>query len=341
MRILASFFLSLVSLLPFLSPVSHALSISVIPGINDIGYAKRGDTYLIDFYVLSDSSSEITVSLDYAPPHFSVYTSPAIPGFNTSLASQEDISSWIKFEKKYVIIPPGRKYYPESNLWANERVGLILEVPKDAEPGIHIGSITITPLLQSTMTRGAAIQVISIVKPVFVFRVPGEVVRSGYVLGFSSKRIDEDSANVKVYFKNNGTVSYSARVDYLQIKNGSRVIASFSSPYLLVKPFNREKEQSGISTFSFKWRGLSSLPPGDYDVEVKVSWITGSTIARGKITLEPYAPAEVQLRSEAKPRPGVAGRELLLIFVVFIILLSVVKLYGSKKEYYGFRKKNR
>ncbi len=336
------FFLCLTASLYLMLPVSYTLSISAMPGVNNIGYVTRGNTYLIDFYLLSDASEEVTVSLSYSSPHPSIYTSRHIPNFNASLASQEDISSWVGFEKKYVVIPPSKKYFPEANVWANERVGVILTVPKDAEPGFHAGSITISPMVQpSTPSQGTGVEVISVIRPIFIFRVPGEAIRSGHIIGFSVNRVSDDSADVRVYFKNNGTVTYSARVDYLEIKNGSNIIAKLSSPYQSVAPFDESKSQNGMATFSMRWTGISSLPAGEYEVEARVSWITGSTVARGKIALEPYFRAEkkeITQKPEVKPGREQAIASLILVMFTIMIIYLVVK-YGRRKEKHGFRKK--
>jgi hypothetical protein len=292
---------------------AYGLSVGVIPGVEDLGEVKKGQEVTMEFYVNTDYDGTLPVSLSFIQPSLSYLNPSGGPNykFNSSEASQEVISDWIIFVEKRIYLNNEKETYKLEGggyVTANGRFEAVLEVPDNAEPGFHYGSINLKPDLDFN-TRGTGVTTIGVFRPTFVFRVEGDAVRSGEILGFNSKRLDENFERVEVFFKNTGTVTMNSRLDSLKIYVNDEVV-ELNSAYKVVKP-------GDIVRFDTKWP-LKNTETGNYLVTGTVSWITGSTTKQGDIQVTAAPSAPVAKAVEAAPFPWWIVLILILIFFMLI-----------------------
>ena len=106
------FLVSLMTLL--LIPQGNAISIGAAPGALDLGNVPRGTEKLVEFYVMTNAAQDILVGVDYISVHASIYEREkrTYYTFIPSEASEEDISSWITFPQKSILVSPTMGAYP-------------------------------------------------------------------------------------------------------------------------------------------------------------------------------------------------------------------------------------
>lgn len=199
------------------SGLANALRVGVAPGSQTLGTVEPGKQVKLNFYVVSDTKEDLPISLKYQASSKTLKRSDKV---NFSKVSEEDFRSWFDFlGEKTFIIPPSKSFYPEAGLYANKKQTVILNIPEDAEPGYHAASLKLSPKISRPKGKGMGANLVTTAAGRVLFRVPGKVVRSGEILNFLGKRIDERREVVKVFFHNTGTVTMSAKLKSLKLFN--------------------------------------------------------------------------------------------------------------------------
>ena len=232
--------LSFILVFVVLSEPAEALSLGAAPGVMEIGELKRGKEYAVDFYLLTNSKSEMVVGFGtneaknsmYARNRTSRYT------FIPALASQEDFLDWIEFIRKRVVVSDQDSFkvrFPDGSIVnANEKVSFIIDVPQDAEPGYHAFEVVLKPKIGGG--SGMGLSTIGVTRPVFIFKVPGEAERKGVIEGVAASR-NGNRVSLDVLFRNTGTVTVSARISSLKIYNETgHYITTVKGGSVLVPP---------------------------------------------------------------------------------------------------------
>ncbi len=253
------------------STQSYALSIGTSPGAVDLGTVQRGKSYPIKFYLLTDSEKDIIVHLSYIPVHLDFYTRnhTLMYRFYPSNSSQEDISSWIKFTRNPVVVSRSASTninFPGSVVKGSKEVIVMLNIPEDAEPGYHAGSISISPSLSTKMgVTGAA--TIGITRFVFVFNVEGPAKREGRVIDVEAQKVANNKIKINTLFQNTGTDTVLAAASTKIYDEFGRLITTLGSGYVYVKP-------GMIGIIPQYWID-PNIKAGDYRVETTVNYLTG------------------------------------------------------------------
>ncbi len=299
-----------------LLPLASALSIGVSPATADLGLVERGKSYLVDFYLISDTEKDLVVDLEARNfgEEFLQFQGERRYRFDPDEASQEDIIGWIEFLENPAVVPPKRfiANVGPTPVSANKKLTFAVMIPKDAEPGYHAAFIKAVPRLK-TYRGGLGVGILAITDFKVVFQVPGKAVRSGYIVGFSSQPVQEYFQMVNVIFKNNGTVTIKATgepvIVYRNSSDTSDVFASrgVSGP---VKP----GEIAGIPVFPKS----DDLGLGVMDIYSKVNWMTGETNRTGKIAITGFVPAQPPPEAEKREEPWTYVLFLLVIMLLFI-----------------------
>ncbi len=273
----------------------HAIGIGTIPGVLDLGEVRRGQEIIGTFYITSTLERPMEISLNYRDPHLSIYQQEKTKQRNgytfiPAEASEESIRDWVKFPKSTILINPSEVHTvktPQGFVKYNTAFRFIIKIPDDAEPGYHVGSINIAPAIRKERRGGTSISTIGIVRPLFVFRVSGNAVRKGRIISVEAKRLKDNMVKVDVLFKNEGTVTMTAKLDNLEIyddygyKTGN--IASRTSAK--VKP-------GETVVLSAVWYKKDKIKSGSYHVDATVDYLTGKDDYSGyiKVVDQIYVP---------------------------------------------------
>ena len=306
-----------------------AISIGTAPGVYDLGEVKPGKDYAFKFYLITNSPSDMLVSLGYIPAHFDIYTKNNTGGYTflQKEASQEDISKWVEIPMSTVLLSPTKVKIItlESGgvVKANEEVDVILHVPENAEPGYHAGGINLAPHLPSG-GRGTGVSTIGITRFLFVFRVIGDAIREGEIISVVAERVEEKRVRFGVIFKNTGTTTITAKIEYLKIYDKfGNLTATISSGYQKVSP-------GKTIILPVYWSG-KDVEPGAHRVEAKVSYITGHARFEGRVEI-PEKIIRVVKKPIVKKEISVCVYSFLWIILLLIIGVVVYLKFQDYRE---------
>jgi len=297
--------------LVLVSPVS-AFSIGTVPGVHYLGEFSPGDTKYVKFYLMTNAKGDVLTTLSYFPAHIDLYYPGKLSYISAYETSQEDISDWIKFQQNPVLVSPRKSFVITLEnggiAKVNTEVVYKLVIPKDAEPGYHIGSISLSPKVISGGT-GTGVSTIGLTRYIFIFKVRGEAKRKGRVENIYADRVSKNKARIDVLFKNTGKNTISVKVDKLNIYNEyGNLTDTLHSGIVYVAP----GETKIIPVY---WSG-NKVKSGFYKAEAKVNYITG--FASKEATIE--IPDIISVSQEA---PKFETPWWLILLVILIIILII------------------
>ncbi len=299
---------------------ASAISVGTAPGLYDLGELKPGRDYAFSFYLTTNSKSDLLVSLGYIRVHSDIYNRNHTGRYTflPAEASQEEISSWVEIPKNTLLLSPSNvkivnletggvvKAYGEANI--------ILHVPEDAEPGFHAGAINLGPQIPSKAVRGTGVATFGITRFIFVFRVVGNAIRKGEIMTLVGSRVGGKKAKIDVLFRNSGTCTMEAWVDYLRLYDKfGNLTATLTSGRQKVKP-------GKVVALQAYWSG-NDVKPGDYRAEARVNYLTGHATFEEKVSI----PTSITIERE----PGVVTNvgEFPWLNIILIIMIILLVLY--------------
>ena len=296
----------------FLIPSVFSISIGVTPGVVDLGEIERGSSKVADVFFTSRYGRDLILDLKVLRPEASFYQ-PTTRGyvFDSYKASEEDVSSWIRFLENPIVVSSERKTYTISGntIVANGRATIVINVPKDAEPGYHLALIS-SELREIGGMTGTGVTTVTMGQPIIVFKVPGDAVRSGKILFFDSPRISETKERIDVFFQNNGSVTMTVRIDELDIYDeDGNLIANLTSYKIRVAPGATVRLPS-------VW-DVKDVKPGYYEVKARVSWLTGEDVKEGFIQVKPFITTTTVVEVPEK-------REVNLLWLIIVLTIIVL-----------------
>ena len=253
-----------------LSPIVLGISIGSSPPTAELGILKIGEERLIEHLITSDYGKDMEISLSYIDPQKATLEEGFQRTFyvNLSQVSDQPMAGWVSFPQSKIITRAEKKlfYLGKQPVWANGVSKAILRVPQNAEPGYHLGAISLGPIIGGAGS-GAGLSIIGLSRPGFTFIVDGKAERKGEI-------IDIKSSNGKIVtiFKNTGTVSIASR-NSIDIEG-----KSYDGGLRIVKP-------SEIAEFS-----IDSKKDGLVDVKSSVNWRTGSSSMEKEVISESVSP---------------------------------------------------
>jgi len=286
MRKMKLFILSSLTFLLLFSVSNAQLSVGVSPPSLDLGEIEPGTSKIVKFNVVAVSKDISVVRLSASRGSTDLITRKDI----LLNLSEEDISSWVEF-----ISNPVKLKETETSLRTGGRIkgakeiAFILHVPKDAEPGYHIGLINLHPVIPAS-SRMFTLQ--SIVPFTFIFKVPGKAIRDGRIMELSSGRYDHGRLEVNVYFKNTGTVTLRPKPAKIEIfDEDNKILASLTTDCQVIKP-------GEIKRLTAFW-SVNGMEIGNYNATAEVDYLTG--ISRKKSMIQLYRPLLPPARVVQKP----------------------------------------
>jgi archaellum component FlaG (FlaF/FlaG flagellin family) len=283
---------------------ASALSVGIAPPVIDAGDMLPGESRHMEFYIITDHEKDLLVELSKKKPSRSFFD-PTKGRFRYSFdaekASEEDASGWLTLMESSVIVPPEKRlYYLEGGGMANanRKIGVIITVPEDAEPGYHSGVVSPYPSL-GAQGGGTALGIISVVEMGYVVNVLGDTRRDAEIAGFSFRKTDPETGSIIVLVKNTGTVTISARADHIRIHDSSnQTLREGKSNDVYISPGEVGKLDMDFSTMNLE---------GVYGVSAHVEWLTGEDSMDGSVDIGDYVqPPEVTGSAAAPPPQSVA-----------------------------------
>lgn len=323
-----------VVLLCMASTTVAAMSVGSAPGVYDLGRVKAGTKFAFKYYLMTNSRSDILVSLGYAYPHKTIYSRNHSGSYTfiPSEASEESVESWVSFPRNPILVSPAYSKIVHLErggvIKANAEVDVIMDIPDDAEPGYHTGSISLSPRLPRGV-RGTGITTIAVTRPIFVFRVDGDVIRRGEIQSILADREGNQKARITTLFKNTGTVSMSVTLTSLKLyDNMGNFVVELDGGQKTVKP-------GEITDIPVYWTGRD-MKPGTYRAEVRVTFIDGfstfedTIIIPEKITIIKKIPKKKKGLLEGL---DACGNVQMIISILVIIILVLYLIFPADSRY--------
>ena len=299
-----------------LSCSAFGLGIGAAPGTINFGDVYRGKRYVGQSYILTTSKNKIVVSLRYAEPHMAWMVHPgARTDYNLSQASEEDISKWISFPQNPVLIDPSYKTYIRlangETIAANKKIAFYLNIPRNAEPGYHMGSISIDPQMSSEL--GTGVSTIGISRIVFTFKVPGRVERDFSIISIEARRSSANDVEFDILVKNKGTVTTSFRISEVKVFDSEgNIVTVISSGWSKLRP-----GETGI--IPVYWHPKTNVAGKPFTVKAKISWNYGES----SYTQDVRIPEKIEIRKASQSKCSAYP----MWFVVATVIAVMVGVY--------------
>lgn len=313
----------LVLLLVFgFSSIVAGTSVGTAPGSLNLGELQPGQSYEGFFYVTTRGiSQEFSVEPEYRMASRSLFERE-VDGeaedveFYPDQASQQDISEWISFSQETYRVDPNERNIADmeggGSIVYNERIRFVVNLPDDAEPGFHAGSIDLNPDLQRSGSGGSSVMNLGVTRPTFFFEVPGHAERKVDVVDVRAVRTGNEEARIDFLVSNEGTVtSWLRRSDttvYDKVGDESNTITTGGR---YVSPDTTEV----ISTM---WRN-PELEGGQYRVSGELDFITGKSYVDETINISDTIQVEREEREDGYRPTWVI---LMLLLLVGVLMYS-------------------
>lgn len=293
----------LILLLLFL-PFANAadFSVGVSPNIVFLGDVSPGDQKIVKFGIFSVSTDPLLVYLSSQNGDFDFFAKgykEYMPAF-----SEQQTTSWIEFLSNPVEINPEERKVGRG--WTD--INLLLNVPKDAEPGFHVVYITPYPTVYGQVNAPVGTTIVSVVRVSIIFYVKGDAKRDGIILDTTAAGYSEHGFTAKTFFQNTGSETIQAYAKNKVYDQNGSLIGEFESSKSYVKP---------EETFMFETPVYAQLPEGEYSVDSKVLFTTGDATKTGMVTL--FVPAATE--QQVQPKTGLPWTTVLIIIVLIVIIV--------------------
>ena len=302
--------LALILLLSLLLiPFSEAqVSVGVSPSALNLGEVKRGELRIGKFNMVTTSNMELLVYLNVGGMSISSF-GRKYPDLISNF-SEESSAGWVEFIGNPLLLRPTTelaKAVGGGIVKGLREVSFILKVPKNAEPGYH--SFIITPLPEVVGAPGT-VKIRAVVGVPVYFKIPGDVIRSGKILDVATGKYLNGMLELKIFFKNTGTVTMSAKASSVEIYDKyGRLLTRLSSAPQKVKP-----NETKVLTVLWDVRGLDV---GEYKANVTVDYITGKVVKEAPVYVYALPP----------PKPP-APLKIGVYFPLWILVLIAIILIG-------------
>jgi hypothetical protein len=262
----------------FIIPGINAQSVGVSPPVLNLGEIQPGTSKIVTFYVVTVSEEVLLVRLGKTKGNIDMLKKEEYKNVITNY-SEQDILPWIEFISNPVELTKNEetsKTKAGSTIKGAREVNFILKVPKDAEPGYHMGVITLDPLIPQT---GRPITIKAVVPFTFIFKIPGKAIRDGKIFEVSSGGYYNYDLIIDIFFQNTGTVTISTLPIEIKIfDKKNNLIDSLSSRIVYVKP-------GEMMHLTANW-DVKDVELGIYNARVKIDYITGYAFKES--TIEVY-----------------------------------------------------
>ena len=302
----------ILALMLLTGPVS-AFSIGAAPGVHYLGEFNPGDKQYVKFYLLTNANGDVLTTLSFLNPHIDLYYPDKLRYISAYQTSQEDISDWIVFQQNPVLVSPRKSFVVTLEggelVKANAEVVYKLNIPKDAEPGYHIGSIALSPKVIGGGGK-TGVSMIGLTRYIFIFKIRGEAERSGEVKNIYADRVGKNKARIDVIFKNTGEDTMSVQIDNLKIYD------EYGNLTTVLKSGLEYVAPGEVKILPVYWNG-ADVNTGFYKTEAKINYLTG--YATKTTTIE--IPDIISVPRKTPSTPEFPWWVVLLIILLVILII--------------------
>lgn len=296
--------------------------VGVAPGVTDLGTLEEGETYEVEFYLVTNIDNIFQVNPNYERPNPQIYREDDSRSydFKPENSSQEKIDDWIDFPRESFTVDPstsnavsltnGGVANSKGSVWFN------LHVPEDAEPGYHAGAINLNPSVSGNSAEGgAAVSTMGLSQFIFVFRVPGIAKRSLKVRDVNALRESDGEARIDYLIENNGTttIRLNRGNTYLYDKFGNQT-GKLTLGGQYIEPGNSKV----IKEF---WR-TDEIESGEYRVRGEMNYLTGKSFIDSTVEIADYIEVE---QTDEEEKDTLPWWLILMILVFMSVLLYVLE----------------
>ncbi len=300
-------------LLSFSPTNSKNIAIGVSPDILDLGTLERGSSELAKFYVVTPSEDTILVYLNPSEGDFGFFNRDKYRELVYNY-SEEITASWLKILNNPVELEKTDDTLGllRGNIKGYRDISLILNIPKDAEPGYHVLRVTPSSITKDEIKGQVGAQIVAVVPVRIFFNIAGEAIRQGKILDISVGRIIGGGYEINIHFLNTGTVTISARATKILFKDEhGNLVNELTSSLEYVKP----GEIKVLKTYL----PVEGLEYGSYSVFADVGYTTGSTQMNSIITLKP-TPMEKVTGEVYKPEFKFKWWMIVILIIIIILI---------------------
>ena len=298
-------------------------SVGTIPGSLSFNDIDRGNSIERSVYVQAfDVGANFSVN-----PTFSSYVSSSMFDEENDRIysySQQGSSDW--FEAEEVTVNPETSYTVSGGGTESSVEGqfnLTLNVPDEAEPGIHRGFLRLNADIGTTGGTPGTSNIVETRIP-YTITVPGEVQRNIVVQDVRAFRLGEDEAAVEVLLRNEGTVTTSTedfQVDVLDATGATE--ATLTAGDAVLEPDEERYVEAS-------WGSEDGIEEGAYQIDGEVDYLTGQATASGSFSLPGFDVVEV--RPDDSPgsdeQDGRGGLPLWLVAMILVLLGVLMWSFG-------------
>jgi len=287
-------------------------NVGVSPSLINLGDVEMDSTELVNFYIITPSEEDLLVKLEPFRANLDFFKNPQHQLLITNF-SEEDVTSWVKILENPVLLEINNEPLGGSSgtIKGSREISFLLEIPKDAEPGLHLVNINPIPTTPSGGADAVGTRVVAITSENILFNVVGEALRDGKILDVELGKYIGNRLEIKTYFKNTGTVTITARADQ-KIYKDSVVLKEFSSSVEEIKPEEIKTIKSYIN--------VENLDYGEYQIKTLVDFTTGNTSLSSSVVL--IGPVSVPEEETLIP---------IWLIVLILILLILIIIYRRMK----------
>lgn len=297
-------------------------SLNVAPSNMELGEVERGETYEYNLYVNPrNTGGPVQVSPSVQGPFFSTLFNNSEVNENT--VSQQNIESWVEFQRDTVVADPSDAQSYETRDGGSVNAAAVIPVeitvPEDAEPGFHAARIGFTA---SGVDEGGGFSTSNWVLPMIevTMQVPGNAERGVELEDARFIRIGENQAQIIAMLQNTGTVTTEfdgATVDILN-QDGEKV-GEVNLNSVTIPPGEFQEVDA-------TWES-NNLEPGTYELSGTGDYITGRFFIGGQGSIEQAIQERVEVE-EPSDSTSDQGSDLPTWLVAMIIILLGVIMYS-------------
>jgi hypothetical protein len=268
------------------APAVYAVdfNVGVSPSKIDIGNVNAGDQKIAKFDIFTVSDEPLLVYLGSESGRFDFFN----VGYKEMMDSfsEEQTSSWAEFIKNPVDIDTTTRKAGRS--WTE--VTVLINVPKDAEPGFHVLYVVPTPATYGKVEAPIGTMIVSIAKIPIMLNVAGDARREGVILDSTAHGYSDGRFKMKTFFKNTGTVTIYATARNQIYDMNRTLMGEYDSSGASVAPGATAVLEAPVN---------QKFSEGDYNADTIVKFTTGQAEKTGAISLRgnaitAEAPAETQ-----------------------------------------------
>jgi hypothetical protein len=291
---------------------AHAVdfSVGVSPPVVEVGDVNPGEQKIVKFSIFTVSDENLLVYLDTENGNMDFFNR----GYSHLMSnfSEEPTMAWIQFVNNPVEIDVASSK-TAGRAWKD--VTLVLNVPRNAEPGYHVIKINPRPTVYGSLGTPVGTSIVATTSVSILFNVRGSAKRDGVVLDSTTNGYAGNPFSINTFFQNLGTNTIHART-FIKIYDADKnFLGEFYSPGLYVKP--------GLVTL-FETPVDTGLNEGEYSIESSVIFTTDSAEKNSTIYL--YTQQE-------QPKPAEDNTWIIIFAIaIIIILLALAYRWYSEKR---------